>query len=172
MYSSILVFAKKMDGSASTFLCLPLCHNIRTTSICLSSELWLLLINQSSTSNNNNYLNCQFHNLNNAFCRACKQKTHLKASVGNEGELQSLGGLLDPVSENKSADMSVCLFFVQKRMFIFIIQYISRMQLISERSWCVWRMGTFQGSSCQCDFKLLYCNTWNLGACVEHVDVF
>lgn len=54
--------------------------------------------------------------------------------MGNEGELQSLGGLLDPVSENKSADMSVCLFFVQKRMFIFIIQYISGMQLISERS--------------------------------------
>lgn len=127
MYSSILVFAKKTDGNASTFLC----HNIRTTQICLSSELWLLLINQSSTNNNNNnnYLNCQFHNLNNVFCCACKQKTHLKASVGNEGELQSLVGLLDPVSENKSTDMSVCC--------------------------------------CQCDFKLLYCNTWNLGACVE-----
>lgn len=77
------------------------------------------------------------HNYVNVLCHACKQKTHLKASVGNEGELQSLVGLLDPVSENTMTNMSVIL------MFIFI-QYI--MQLISEMSWCI-ELGSAQGSS-------------------------
>lgn len=72
------------------------------------SELGLIIINQISTSNNNNNNNlwCQFHNHINVFCHACKQKTHLKASVGNEGELQSLVGLLDPVSVNKMTNKS------------------------------------------------------------------
>lgn len=43
------------------------------------------------------------------FCHAYKLKTHLKASVGNEGELKSLVGLLDPASENKMTNMSVFL---------------------------------------------------------------
>lgn len=69
------------------------------------SGVVIILLNPGSSRSNNNNLRCQFHNHVNVFTHASKQKTHLKASVGNEGELKSLVGLLDPVSEIKMTNI-------------------------------------------------------------------
>lgn len=96
MYSRMFASKKKINDNASTLFAPMSVHYVYLNLFVLLG--CKLLINQSRANNNNN-LRCQFHSIN--FCHACKQNTHLKASVGNEGELQSLVGLLDTVSENE-----------------------------------------------------------------------
>ncbi len=46
--------------------------------------------------------NCWFNQLLKSLRADCKLETHLKASVGNEVELQSLEGALDPIPERRN----------------------------------------------------------------------
>lgn len=45
-----------------------------------------------------------------SLCGDCKQKTHLRASVGKEAELQSLGRAVDPNSKKTNKTQSRLMF--------------------------------------------------------------